>query len=138
MTDQFEIIDAFVDGEIVDPVALKQALSEPEGRDHLVDVWLLRDLVQEELASDAAVPPPRRAAPARRAWLIAAMVAGVSLIGGYALGTRFPTIAGTPPTATPAAEIAPAAPPRSFGVPPPTRVIRLEFDAAVPEGSGGR
>ena len=86
MNRRFEIIDAFVDGETVDPVALKQALSEPEGRDHLVDAWLLRDLVQEEMASDAAAPTPRAVAPARRAWLLAAMVAGVCLIGGYAIG----------------------------------------------------
>jgi hypothetical protein len=138
MNGRFEIIDAFVDGETVDPVALKQALSEPEGRDHLVDAWLLRDLVQEEMATDAAAPPPRAAAPARRAWRLAAMVAGVCLIGGYAIGARFPAILGTPPAAPSEAAIGPVASSPSSTVPVPTRVIRLEFDPAVPEGSGGR
>ncbi len=138
MTGRFEIIDAFVDGEAVDPAALKQALSEPEGRDHLVDAWLLRDLVQEEMASDVATTPPRAAAPARRAWILAAMVAGVCLIGGYAIGARFPSILGPRPAVPAASDVSPAPPSASFPVPQPTRVIRLDFDPAVKESGGGR
>ena len=136
MTGRFEIIDAFVDGETVDPAALKAALSEPEGRDHLVDAWLLRDLVQEELATDAAIPPPRT--QPRRAWLFAAMIAGVCLIGGYAIGTRFPSMLGTTPAPVATSEPVAAPVPASSAVPEPTRVIRLDFGPSGTEGSGGR
>ena len=36
-----EILDAFIDGETVDPATLKQVLSDPAGRDYLIDAWLL-------------------------------------------------------------------------------------------------
>ena len=89
MTEQFHILDAFVDGEAVDPSALRQALADEAGRDYLIDAWLLRDLVQEEIADDEVATPARtaaRTAMPRRQWLAAAAVALVCLTGGYFAG----------------------------------------------------
>jgi hypothetical protein len=146
--DRFEIIDAFVDGELVDPGALKQALSEEAGRDHLVDAWLLRDAVQDELAADAPMPMPRPAARPRRPWALAAAVACVSLISGYFVGVNLPNAFQTPAdtgATTTAGErqksgVKPAdinVPATSFPVPAPTRVIRLELDGNWREAGGG-
>jgi hypothetical protein len=138
MESSFEVLDAFVDGETVDSVALKQALSDAAGRDYLVDAWLLRGLVQDEIASDTAPPYPRPHTPVR-SWLIAAGIAGVCLVGGYMAGARFTGVLlprqGTPPP--PAATVSAPAP-QSFPVPPATRVIRLEMDPNWKESAGGR
>ena len=45
MTDTYEVIAAFADGERVNADVLKQALAEPDGRDYLIDVLALRDVV---------------------------------------------------------------------------------------------
>ena len=120
MDGRFDIIDAFVDGEPVDPAALKGALADAEGRDYLVDAWLLRNVVQDEMAQESGVPRPAGGA-ARRSWLIAAAVAGICLVGGYVAGTRFPGSAGSPPPG-PSSQVETAAPPASsFPVPPATR-----------------
>jgi hypothetical protein len=137
MDGRFEILDAFVDGERVDPVALKRALSDAEGRDYLVDAWVLRENVQDEMATDPAVPPIRLVQPARRSWMLAAAVAVVALIAGYTVGLKYgaprrnppPVVAPTPVNISPSA-------PRSFPAPAPTRVIRLEL-ADWKEASGG-
>jgi hypothetical protein len=136
MDGRFDIIDAFVDGEPVDPAALKSALADAEGRDYLVDAWLLRNVVQDEMAQESVVSRPARTT-ARRSWLIAAAVAGICLVGGYVAGTRFPGPAGSPAPGQ-SSQVETAAPPvSSFPVPPATRVIRLELEptAALP-GAG--
>jgi len=157
MDERFEVLDAFVDGELVDPNDVKHALSEPEGRDYLLDAWLLRGVVQEEMATDIATPVPVRAAAPRRqpafakatagrSWAVAAAVAGVCLIGGYVVGTRLPNLLGpapaTPPVATVATPPAPPAPApapvkTSFPLPSPTRVIQLEFQTNSNVSAGG-
>ena len=136
MDSSFEILDAFVDGETVDPVTLKQALSDAVGRDYFVDAWLLRGLVQDEVASDAA-PPSAHTRTLLRSWLIAATIAGVCLVGGYMAGARFTgVLAPRPETPAPAETVsAPAS--QSFPVPPATRVIRLDLDPNWKE-TGGR
>ena len=148
MDERFEVLDAFVDGELVDPNDVKRALSEPEGRDYLLDAWLLRGVVQEEMAIDTAapVPAPVRTAPRRQPWAVAAAVAGVCLIGGYLVGTRLPNLLGPAPTTPPAATVtAPPAPPApapapvktSFPLPQPTRMILLEFQTNANASAGG-
>ena len=141
MNERFEIIDALVDGEPVDPAALELALSDRAGRAYLVDAWVLRGLVQDELTIDAA-PAVSVSGPApRRAWLVAAAAAVISLVGGYVTGVRFP-VGVTPPPAvtTPAAPTPQTVTPssRSYPLPPATRVIRLELDPNWKETSGGR
>jgi hypothetical protein len=138
MDARFEIIDAFVDGERVDAAALKRALSEEEGRDYLVDAWLLREGVQDEMASDASVlaAPTRPRGP--RSWLFAAAAAAVCLAGGYLVGYRMagepgpPINKDAPPVTT---NVGPA--PVAFPVPVPTRVIQVDFAADTAAGRGG-
>src|SRR5436190_15193741 len=88
--DVTEVVETFVDGEAVEPAALMAALSEPEGRQLLVDLLVLRGLV---LARDA----PRHLALATTApqktnrWRLLSMAAGlaaVSIASGYVVGTR--------------------------------------------------
>jgi hypothetical protein len=71
MTDTYEVIAAFADGERVDADPLKQALSEPAGRDYLIDLLALREVVN--LSERGRLPAPR-ARSARRRWLAAAAV----------------------------------------------------------------
>jgi hypothetical protein len=148
MEQSYEILDAFVDGEAVDPAALKQALYDSAGRDYLVDAWLLRGLVQDELAAESASARPRSASPLR-SWLIAASLAGVCLVGGYFAGARFASVLGprsgpapaesigTPPAQRSAAS-APSTASSTAAVPAATRVIRLELDPNWKETVGGR
>jgi hypothetical protein len=134
-----QVIDAFVDGERVDPNALKAVLAESAGRDYFVDVWLMREAVHAEGAADA-IPPLALAAvlPRRepRRWMVpaAAAIAG-ALIGGYAVGYRTTGGVTSPavPAQTPAITVS-APPPGAFPMPPPTRVIQLEFHPKTTAG----
>ena len=148
MSEHFHILDAFVDGEAVDPDALRQALADEAGRDYLIDAWLLRDLVQEEIAGDE-LTATERVAPPKRRWLAAAAVAGVSLLGGYLAGARFPGPIAPDPAVPAPAVVAPAlgvSPTpvtpdplvRGVAAPPATRVIRLELDPNWKETAGAR
>ena len=151
MDGRFEIIDAFVDGERVDPAALKLALAESDGRDYLVDAWLIRETVQEEMAAEAVAPAPPVSAPAPRRvpWLIAVAAAVVCLVGGYLMGARVrpealpsgapTTITATAPASAPSGGEVTSRPEvvTSFPVPQPTRIIRLEMGANWKESSGG-
>jgi hypothetical protein len=134
-----QVIDAFVDGERVDPNALKAALAESAGRDYFVDVWLMREAVHGEGAADAAPPvAPAAVLPRRepRRWMVpaAAAIAG-ALIGGYAVGYRSTggVTAPTVPAQSPAITVS-APPPSAFPVPPPTRVIQVEFRPGTTAG----
>jgi hypothetical protein len=140
MDARFEIIDAFVDGERVDAAALKRALSEDEGRDYLVDAWLLREGVQDAMVSDAAVLAASTRSQGRRSWVVAAAAAVLCLVAGYVVGYRTAGQAG--PVASSNKDAAPVAAgarqtPASFPVPVPTRVIQIEFGADPAAGRGG-
>ena len=70
MSDVHDVIEAFIDGEYVDPPLLKQALSEEAGRELLVELLVLRGLVAgQPAARPAAADAPRiagvMAAPGR-------------------------------------------------------------------------
>ena len=126
-----QVIDAFIDGERVDPNALKAALAESAGRDYFVDVWLMREAVHGEGAADATPPvEPAVVLPRRepRRWMMpaAAAIAG-ALIGGYAAGYRTPGGVASPAAPPQGPAITVSAPPSAFPVPPATRVIQLEF-----------
>jgi len=121
------VIEAFVDGEFVDPAELKTALSQDEGRDFLIDLLVLRGLVAGQTALRPAVsetPARPRSSPLRLV-AAAAAIAGVSVLGGYLAGLRH-----TPNVAHPATVTgAPA--------PTPTHVIRLENGVDWNEKVGG-
>src|SRR4051812_38004467 len=124
----FDIIDAFVDGERVDPSELKRALSEDAGRQHLIDAWLIRDCVQEEMALDAVLPPPTRAVRTGSKWR-SLMLAAACVGGGVIVGAMMPRGTIPAPEATPApaaAQVAARPQPASFPVPTATRIIRVE------------
>src|SRR5688572_5921328 len=115
-----------MDGQRVAGDAIKRALADPEGRAYLVDAWLLREAMQEDLtrASHAATLPVARSARPAQRWLVAAAITG-SLLGGYATGRiTGPEVPGAvaPPATTVVAQPSPA-----FPVPAATRVIQLEF-----------
>jgi hypothetical protein len=131
---QLDIIEAFADGEAVDPSALVNALSSPAGRAHLVDVIVLRELVSGggQIHTRPAIAP---AAPTRTLRLqrvaIAASLALVAALGGYTWGQR------NGPSAHPpiGPSIAPA--PSQVAAPAPTRTIKLEPGVDWTERVGG-
>jgi hypothetical protein len=86
MSDSQEVISAFLDDEPFDANALAQALSEPSGRELLIDLLALRHLVRTE-GKDVVAPSDRK--PWRRSLraLVAAAVL-VALVGGYLIGQR--------------------------------------------------
>ena len=132
MHDYHQVLEAFADGEPVDPDDLNNALALPEGRAHFIDVLVLRGMVGGHSATrplTAALPAPRRGAGRR--WLSAAaallLVAGLGGIGGYSAGRRQTSV-----NAVTAAQGNAAAP-----APAPTRVIRLEPGVDWTERAGG-
>lgn len=137
MDTRFDILDAFMDGEPVNPAALKSALAEPAGRDYFVDAWLLRGAVREEMAAEQVPPFRDRPAPARWSLVAAAAIAAVCLAGGYAIGVRFAPAPVAPATERPAVDVSTPPASTSFPLPPATRVIRLELDPNWKERSGG-
>ena len=129
MSANLEVIDAFVDGERVDPAVLKEALSEAAGRDYFVDLWALRDAMQQDRDVSADPRVPAFASwPTSRRWLVAAALI-VCVAGGYAAGTRSTFSAPDAPAPIAAAPpVGAATPVRGvFPAPQPTRVIQLEF-----------
>jgi len=129
-----EVIDAFIDSEPVDVLDVKDALATTEGRDYLVDAWILRQAVQADLPAAGAVPRVGRASRPHRQWLVAAGIAA-SLVGGFYAGR----LGGTPPglpAQSPAPVITPTVASGAFPVPAATRVIQLEFNNQ-PSTTGG-
>ncbi|MPY89125.1 MAG: hypothetical protein GEU99_14515 [Luteitalea sp.] len=100
MSDRHEVISAFLDDEPFNSSTLAEALSEPAGRDLLIDLMALRHLMQTEgkEAPAFAVRKPRRSAPRALAAVAAILVA---LVGGYLVGERRGEMATSgPPPAT--------------------------------------
>ena len=119
-----ETIDAFIDGETVDAIALDAALASPSGRAYLFDALALRRLMSSE--------PAVVAAPASRARTLSfyarAAVVAFALVGlGYAAGVRVDRAQPDVPTTT--AQISDA--------PEPTRVIELKPGVNWHESKGG-
>ena len=133
MHDYHQVLEAFADGEPVDPDDLNEALALADGRAHFIDVLVLRGMVGGHSAARqplAAPSAPRRSSGPR--WLSAAaallIVAGLGGIGGYSAGRRSQTSV----NAITAAQANAAAP-----APAPTRVIRLEPGVDWTERAGG-
>lgn len=124
-----DVIEAFADGEAVDPMALRAALAEPAGRDHLIDVLALRALVGGDVIVHPVVRPT--VAPASRGawarWI--PLAAGIAIIGGitgYLAGAR----ANNASMSAVASVASPA--------PAPTQVIKLKNGVDWTEHAGGQ
>jgi hypothetical protein len=115
------VVEAFLDGERVDPEALKRALAEPHARDHLVELLALRETVWSMTPSTWA--PIARPGRARARWLAAAAAVVVSLTAGYLAGQQ--RVAPATTSLSPSVE-AVIHVPDSPAAPAPTRVISLQ------------
>jgi hypothetical protein len=115
MMNIYEVIDAFADGERVNPGALKQALSTDAGRQYLIDIVALREVAGQDIP---VAPVGTRASQGAARWLALAAGLAFAVIGGYQAGMS-----------RGAADAAGALPPAvmSEKAPPvPTVVIKLE------------
>jgi hypothetical protein len=104
MSQSYEVISTFLDGEPFDLDELAAALSDPAGRALLIDLVALRGIVQP--AED--VPALRVHRPVRPPlWRVAAAAAALLLAlgGGYVAGDRRSAVS-------------------SSEAPPPTRVVQ--------------
>ena len=117
--DSYAVVEAFVDGESIDPQALRLALEQRNVRDHFVDLLVLREGVRTMApgAWTGSSGAPRRGVVR---WLAAAAAVLVSLSAGYYTGQRTVAAAGSQGVEMMVtAESAPAAP-------SPTQVIKLQ------------
>jgi hypothetical protein len=87
MGDTHEVISAFLDDEPFDANALAAALSEPAGRELLIDLMALRHLVRAD-GTEAAVLADRKTRHYGLRALIASAAVFVALVGGYLAGQR--------------------------------------------------
>ena len=132
---RLEAISAFVDGEPVDPEALRSALALEEGRAYLIDLLKLREAVADaEPAQASALLRARQLRGVVRP-MAAAVVAFAALAGGYVAGQRAGEAKSPVPvhTATPDIVVTSSAP----EAPKPTRVIKLEPGLNWTERLGG-
>jgi hypothetical protein len=138
MDDVLDVIEAFADGEPVEPNRLNEALADAQGRDHLIDILVLRGLVGGHPPARPGVVSPAGAAgstPVSRGaprlgwarWLPAA--AAVALIGGI---TGF--VAGSHSTAAPVQASQAVV---VSSAPAPTQVFHLRDGADWTEKAGG-
>jgi hypothetical protein len=139
MDDALNVIEAFADGELVEPTRLNEALADPRGRDHLIDILVLRGLVGGQTAArrgtasaaaaagSAGGVSPRTPHLGWARWLPAA--AAVAIIGGI---TGY--VAGLHSTAAPV-QVSKAVVVSS--APAPTQVIRLRNGVDWTEKAGG-
>ena len=127
-------IEAFLDGEIVDPSMLRTALADEAARDYFIDLLIVRGLLNglDSVAMRAAHPP--RGSQRRARWLAAAAAgAFVSLSAGYLAGQR--AVAGATAPSTVEAVVIPDGEPAA---PEPTRSITLKPGLNWTDSSGGR
>ena len=140
MTETHDVIAAFADGERVSAEVLQDALSQPEGRAYLVDLLVLRDLVDVSAIAPSSDVPARSAAHRRgRGWVGIAAGLVIAALAGYAAGQR---TADTDRAPVPTAVVEATAPsdPASPGpvvAPAPTRVITLQPGVDWQEQVGG-
>ena len=86
MNDTHDVISAFLDDEPFDANSLVAALSDPAGRELLIDLVALRHLTQPK-ATDAPLIDRRPRQSAARTLFAAAAVL-IALVGGYVAGDR--------------------------------------------------
>jgi hypothetical protein len=99
MNDTHDVISALLDDEPFNPDRLAAALSEPAGRDLLIDLIALRHLTLGE-GKDA--PALTNQQVRRSSWraLVAVAAVVVALVGGYLAGQHRSEVALSAPPAT--------------------------------------
>jgi len=128
---RFLVIDAFLDGERVDPEALKDALREPGCRDHLVDLLVLREAVGAAVPVGINSIPAHHRGRSRLAWIATAAAIVVSVTAAYLAGQH--TADGPQRTTEAIVEIGGPQP-----APAPTRIIPLKPGVNWTDSQGGR
>jgi hypothetical protein len=81
-----DVISAFLDDEPFSADELGVALSDPAGRELLLDLVALRHLVQPAADMRAAITTSTRRSAFRTAFAAAAVI--VAMVGGYVVGQR--------------------------------------------------
>lgn len=131
--ERFEVIAAFADGERVDTRALRAALAEEAGRDYLIDLVAMREIVGETDDRTASTSTATRVVRQRSRAMIGLAAALAMAVGlaGYAIGQQRSQVVRVAVLQPLEADVIVAmeAPPE------PTQVIRL--GSGVP-GDGGR
>jgi hypothetical protein len=87
MSDTHEVISAFLDDEPFNSSKLAEALSEPAGRDLLIDLMALRHLTLIEGKGAQALTDQEPWRSSLRA-IVAVAAVLVALVGGYLVGER--------------------------------------------------
>src|SRR5262245_35750903 len=105
MNDRHELISAFLDDEPFDSRLLVEALSEPAGRELLVELVALRHLVRNE-GIDAFAASDRHPRRSALRGLVAVAAVLLALVSGYVIGQRRSEAARS--VAPPATRIVPA------------------------------
>jgi hypothetical protein len=105
MSDTDQVISAFLDDEPFDAAELLAALSDPAGRELLIDLVALRHLTQADGTHAARGRGPQKRSILRG--LVAAAAVVIALVGGYVAGERR-SLPGSP---------------TSFEAPTPTRIV---------------
>lgn len=110
MNNPHEVISALLDDEPFDPGELSDALSDPAGRSLLIDLVMLRRIVQP---GDPVPAAPAARSVSRYSWRVAAAAAALflSLAGGYIAGERHAeTVSSEAPAPTRVVEAEPFVP----------------------------
>jgi len=81
-----DTVAAFIDGERVDPIALKGALATDEGRVYLVELVAMREVIATPAIAAAASAPAVTRRPSWRGLAAAAVVTLTTGVAGYTLG----------------------------------------------------
>ena len=126
------VVEAFLDGETLERSALLQALTDPDAREHFVDLLVLRHGIAALEPSAWSAGSAARPQPRRRWWAAAAVVI-LSVATGFLAGQRT-----VDATTNAAAVEAVAAPSNSVVAPRPTRVVALEPGVNWTESTGDR
>lgn len=123
------IVEALLDGEVVEPALLRQALGDQAVRDHFVDLLVIRGALSR---LDAMVVGAARPSRRRQGWLAVAAAAVISVSIGYLAGQRVMAAATAPATveAVVVVDTTPAAPDA-------TRSITLKPGLNWTDSSGG-
>jgi hypothetical protein len=144
MTDEHDVIAAFVDNEPVGAPDLRCALEQPAGRDYLIDLLVLRGLVGDAHGAGVLQPAGRTMGATRAAgdarstrqgmWLTAAAaVVAIAVAAGFAAGRL--TVGGAAGDSRVASNVESPGP--TTMAPAPTHVIRMEDGVVWNERAGG-